>query len=61
MSTRFILGLRLSPEHHYAFKPSPCLKRVVLPLNEIRLILETLKLAFPPIAQLRRLNAYYVG
>ncbi|WP_259650309.1 hypothetical protein [Shewanella morhuae] len=34
MSTRFILGLRLSPEHHYAFKPSPCLKRVVLPLNE---------------------------
>jgi hypothetical protein len=33
-STRFILRLRLSTEHHYAFKPSPCLKRVELPLNE---------------------------
>ncbi|MEO3736200.1 hypothetical protein [Shewanella baltica] len=30
----FILRLRLSTEHHYAFKPSPCLKRVELPLNE---------------------------
>ncbi|WP_080517120.1 hypothetical protein [Shewanella baltica] len=34
VSTRFILRLRLSTEHHYAFKPSPCLKRVELPLNE---------------------------
>ncbi|MCL1087590.1 hypothetical protein [Shewanella glacialipiscicola] len=34
MATRFILRLRLSTEHHYAFKPSPCLKRVELPLNE---------------------------
>ena len=33
-STRFILRLRLSTEHHHAFKPSPCLKRVELPLNE---------------------------
>ncbi|MCL1122348.1 hypothetical protein N7V09_15970 [Shewanella seohaensis] len=33
-STRFILRLRLSTEHHYAFNPSPCLKRVELPLNE---------------------------
>ncbi|MCD8551710.1 MAG: hypothetical protein LRY74_17150, partial [Shewanella xiamenensis] len=30
----FILRLRLSTEHHYAFKPSPCLKRVEFPLNE---------------------------
>ncbi|MCS6097471.1 hypothetical protein [Shewanella baltica] len=29
-----MLRLRLSTEHHYAFKPSPCLKRVELPLNE---------------------------
>nr|WP_263195307.1 ArsC/Spx/MgsR family protein [Shewanella glacialipiscicola] len=28
------MRLRLSTEHHYAFKPSPCLKRVELPLNE---------------------------
>ncbi|MCL1087254.1 hypothetical protein [Shewanella glacialipiscicola] len=34
MATRFILRLRLSTEHHYAFKPSPYLKRVELPLNE---------------------------
>ncbi|MCU8083935.1 hypothetical protein ACRN9O_05975 [Shewanella oncorhynchi] len=34
VSTRFILRLRLSTEHHYAFKPSPWLKRVELPLNE---------------------------
>ncbi|MCK7633345.1 MULTISPECIES: hypothetical protein [unclassified Shewanella] len=34
VSTRFILRLRLLTEHHYAFKPSPCLKRVELPLNE---------------------------
>ncbi|MGI2128436.1 hypothetical protein [Shewanella putrefaciens] len=34
VSTPFILRLRLSTEHHYAFKPSPCLKRVKLPLNE---------------------------
>ncbi|MCU8007673.1 hypothetical protein L5L78_10430 [Shewanella sp. SM34] len=34
VSTPFILRLRLSTEHHYAFKPSPCLKRVELPLNE---------------------------
>ncbi|ABX49956.1 hypothetical protein Sbal195_2789 [Shewanella baltica OS195] len=34
MATRFILRSRLSTEHHYAFKPSPCLKRVELPLNE---------------------------
>ncbi|MCS6207928.1 hypothetical protein [Shewanella baltica] len=34
MATRFILRLRLSTEHHYAFKPSPWLKRVELPLNE---------------------------
>ncbi|MEL4369776.1 hypothetical protein [Shewanella xiamenensis] len=34
VSTRFILRLRLSTEHHYAFKPSPCLKRVEFPLNE---------------------------
>jgi len=34
VSTRFILRSRLSTEHHYAFKPSPCLKRVELPLNE---------------------------
>ncbi|MEL4341071.1 hypothetical protein AAEH92_10200, partial [Shewanella xiamenensis] len=34
MATRFILRLRLSTEHHYAFKPSPCLKRVEFPLNE---------------------------
>ncbi|ABN61263.1 hypothetical protein Sbal117_1872 [Shewanella baltica OS117] len=34
MATHFILRLRLSTEHHYAFKPSPCLKRVELPLNE---------------------------
>ncbi|WP_115407122.1 hypothetical protein [Shewanella morhuae] len=34
MATRFILRLRLSTEHHYAFNPSPCLKRVELPLNE---------------------------
>ncbi|WP_413485349.1 hypothetical protein [Shewanella baltica] len=34
VSTHFILRLRLSTEHHYAFKPSPCLKRVELPLNE---------------------------
>ncbi|MCU8085938.1 MULTISPECIES: hypothetical protein [unclassified Shewanella] len=35
MATPFILRLRLSTEHHYAFKPSPCLKRVELPLNEL--------------------------
>ncbi|WP_246611798.1 hypothetical protein [Shewanella glacialipiscicola] len=29
-----MLRLRLLTEHHYAFKPSPCLKRVELPLNE---------------------------
>ncbi|MDX5998617.1 hypothetical protein SIL85_16530 [Shewanella oneidensis] len=29
-----MLRLRLSTERHYAFKPSPCLKRVELPLNE---------------------------
>ncbi|WP_259522377.1 hypothetical protein [Shewanella baltica] len=34
MATRFILRSRLSTEYHYAFKPSPCLKRVELPLNE---------------------------
>ncbi|MDX5996689.1 hypothetical protein SIL85_06390 [Shewanella oneidensis] len=34
MATRFILRLRLSTEHRYAFKPSPCLKRVEFPLNE---------------------------
>ncbi|WP_076496824.1 hypothetical protein [Shewanella morhuae] len=34
MATRFILRLRLSTEHHYVFNPSPCLKRVELPLNE---------------------------
>ncbi|MCU8086360.1 hypothetical protein [Shewanella sp. SM21] len=34
VSKRFILRLRLSTEHHYAFKPSPCLKRVEFPLNE---------------------------
>ncbi|PTA50009.1 hypothetical protein C9I43_05525 [Shewanella morhuae] len=34
MATRFILRLSLSTEHHYVFKPSPCLKRVELPLNE---------------------------
>ncbi|MCI2962645.1 hypothetical protein MO387_05995 [Shewanella sp. N2AIL] len=34
MATRFILRLRLSTEHHYAFKPLPCLKRVEFPLNE---------------------------
>ncbi|MGE6436626.1 hypothetical protein [Shewanella baltica] len=34
MAMRFILRSRLSTEHHYAFKPSPCLKRVELPLNE---------------------------
>nr|WP_320127259.1 hypothetical protein [uncultured Shewanella sp.] len=34
MAMRFILRLRLSTEHHYAFKPLPCLKRVELPLNE---------------------------
>ncbi|AVI66494.1 hypothetical protein CKQ84_11715 [Shewanella sp. WE21] len=34
MAKRFILRLRLSTEHHYAFKPSPCLKRFELPLNE---------------------------
>ncbi|MGI2078851.1 hypothetical protein [Shewanella putrefaciens] len=34
VATRFILRSRLSTEHHYAFKPSPCLKRVELPLNE---------------------------
>ncbi|ABN60637.1 hypothetical protein Sbal117_1218 [Shewanella baltica OS117] len=34
MAMRFILRLRLSTEHHYVFKPSPCLKRVELPLNE---------------------------
>ncbi|MGI2057909.1 hypothetical protein ACRN9T_12110 [Shewanella baltica] len=34
MATRFILRLRLSTEHHYVFKPSPCLKRIELPLNE---------------------------
>ncbi|PTA48633.1 hypothetical protein C9I43_16255 [Shewanella morhuae] len=34
MATRFILRLRLSTEHHYAFKPSPCLKQVKLPMNE---------------------------
>ncbi|ABX48300.1 conserved hypothetical protein [Shewanella baltica OS195] len=34
MTTRFILRLRPSTEHHYAFKPSPCLKRVEFPLNE---------------------------
>ncbi|ASK69264.1 MULTISPECIES: hypothetical protein [Shewanella] len=34
VSTRFILRLRLSTERHYAFKPSPCLKRVEFPLNE---------------------------
>ncbi|MGL5470605.1 MAG: hypothetical protein ACRDCT_20890 [Shewanella sp.] len=34
MATRFIQRLRLSTEHHYAFKPSPCLKRVEFPLNE---------------------------
>ncbi|MGI2124870.1 hypothetical protein ACRN9J_22285 [Shewanella baltica] len=34
MATRLILRLRLSTEHHYAFKPSPCLKRVEFPLNE---------------------------
>ncbi|MCI2963553.1 MULTISPECIES: hypothetical protein [Shewanella] len=34
VSTHFILRLRLSTEHHYAFKPSPCLKCVELPLNE---------------------------
>ncbi|MEI8602407.1 hypothetical protein P4S55_17025 [Shewanella sp. PP-Sp27a-2] len=34
MATRFILRSRLSTEHHYAFKPSPCLKRIELPLNE---------------------------
>ncbi|WP_084294812.1 hypothetical protein [Shewanella decolorationis] len=34
MATRFILCLRLPTEHDYAFKPSPCLKRVELPLNE---------------------------
>ncbi|MCU7996598.1 hypothetical protein L5L55_17160 [Shewanella glacialipiscicola] len=34
MATRFILRLRLSTDHHYVFNPSPCLKRVELPLNE---------------------------
>ncbi|MGI2148842.1 GFA family protein [Shewanella baltica] len=34
IATRFILRSRLSIEHHYAFKPSPCLKRIELPLNE---------------------------
>ncbi|MCS6155306.1 hypothetical protein G3465_20840 [Shewanella baltica] len=34
MATRFILRSRLSTEHHYAFKPSSCLKRIELPLNE---------------------------
>ena len=34
MAKRFILRLRLSTEHHYPFKPSPCLKRVELTLNE---------------------------
>ncbi|MCS6135803.1 hypothetical protein G3496_12745 [Shewanella baltica] len=34
MATRFILRSRFSTEHHYAFKPSPCLKRIELPLNE---------------------------
>ncbi|OUS52336.1 hypothetical protein BM607_009745 [Shewanella sp. SACH] len=34
MATRFILRSRLSTEHHYAFKPPPCLKRVELLLNE---------------------------
>ncbi|MGI2024359.1 hypothetical protein, partial [Shewanella glacialipiscicola] len=34
VSKRFILRLRLSTEHHYVFNPSPCLKRVELPLNE---------------------------
>ncbi|WP_254803556.1 hypothetical protein [Shewanella decolorationis] len=34
MATRFILRLRLSTEHHYAFKPSPCLKWVEFSLNE---------------------------
>ncbi|MCU7996597.1 hypothetical protein L5L55_17155 [Shewanella glacialipiscicola] len=29
-----MLRLRLSTEHHYVFNPSPCLKRVELPLNE---------------------------
>ncbi|PTA50827.1 hypothetical protein C9I43_10055 [Shewanella morhuae] len=34
MATRFIQRLRLLAEHHYVFNPSPCLKRVELPLNE---------------------------
>ncbi|MCU8009382.1 hypothetical protein L5M11_17915 [Shewanella sp. SM87] len=34
MASRFILRLILSTEHHYAFKPSPCLKRIKFPLNE---------------------------
>ncbi|MCU8003184.1 MULTISPECIES: hypothetical protein [unclassified Shewanella] len=34
MASRFILRLRLLTEHHYAFKPFPCLKRVKFPLNE---------------------------
>ncbi|MGI2096362.1 hypothetical protein [Shewanella glacialipiscicola] len=34
MAKRFILRLRLLAEHHYAFKPSPYLKRFELPLNE---------------------------
>ncbi|MEL4249502.1 hypothetical protein AAEH72_00560 [Shewanella xiamenensis] len=29
-----MLRLRLSTERHSAFKPSPCLKPVLLPLNE---------------------------
>ncbi|ABS08260.1 conserved hypothetical protein [Shewanella baltica OS185] len=34
MATHLILCLRLLTEHHYASKPSPCLKRVEFPLNE---------------------------
>nr|WP_240131986.1 hypothetical protein [Shewanella sp. PS-2] len=35
MATRFILRSRLLTEHHDTFiKPSPCIKRIKLPLNE---------------------------
>ncbi|MGI2023977.1 hypothetical protein, partial [Shewanella glacialipiscicola] len=53
-STRFILRLRLSTEHHYAFKPSPCLKRVELPLNEQ--IVNTIGISRPSSVWVQRLS-----
>ncbi|MGI2190073.1 hypothetical protein ACRN9V_01085 [Shewanella baltica] len=66
-----MLRSRLSTEHHYAFKPSPCLKRVELPLNEQ--IFNTIginqhnsepiskKIATHRVAKLRQAKTYWVG